>query len=199
MKLVEDNNEDTEDNNEGNEDTEGNKEDNEDNKEDKDGNKGNEGNNDDKKHIDNISEVSKYYESYEEYYDGEGHQSGYDGDQSESESESESDCEGESDSYINLEFSIESELYEPGINKCYIENMDIIDKYDDAYVIDELSEFEIIDEYNCIINNRYRKQTWFAYFRKLYVVSIILIASIIFYVYYTYKNNYVLKKTTMRH
>jgi len=156
---------------------------------------GNKGNNDD---IDNISEVSKYYESYEEY--GEGHQSGYDGDQSEcegeGESESESDCEGESDSYINLEFSIESELYEPGINKCYIENMDIIDKYDDAYVIDELSEFEIIDEYNYIINNRYRKQTWYAYFRKLYVISIILIASIIFYVYYAYKNNHLKKNTT---
>ena len=60
---------------------------------------------------------------------------------------------------------------------------------------DSISEFEIINESKFkVINNRYRKQTWPEYFRKLYMVSVILIISIVIYFYYTYKKSDILSK-----
>ena len=68
-----------------------------------------------------------------------------------------------------------------GVNKCNCSEIVIVD--------DDYTDYEIINESRCIpIKNRYRKQTWYEYFRKLYMVSVILMISIIVYFYYSYGN-----------
>lgn len=65
------------------------------------------------------------------------------------------------------------------VDKCHCPEIDIVD--------DDYTDYEIINESRCIpIKNRYRKQTWYEYFRKLYMVSVILIISIVVYFYYSY-------------
>lgn len=67
------------------------------------------------------------------------------------------------------------------VNKCNCSEIVIVD--------DDYTDYEIINESRCIpIKNRYRKQTWYEYFRKLYMVSVILMISIIVYFYYSYGN-----------
>lgn len=67
------------------------------------------------------------------------------------------------------------------VDKCHCPEIDIVD--------DDYTEYEIINESKCIpIKNRYRKQTWYEYFRKLYMVTVILIISIVVYFYYSYGN-----------
>lgn len=77
--------------------------------------------------------------------------------------------------------------------KHFEDNLDFIDEVttDDLYIIDECDDvssmYEIIDESSFKpINNRYRKQTWSEYFRKLYMVTVILFISIVIYFYYYY-------------
>lgn len=78
--------------------------------------------------------------------------------------------------------------------KDFEENLEFIDEItteDDLYVIDNysdtLSTYEIVNDSGVKpIKNRYRKQTWLEYFRKLYMVSVILIISIVIYFYYYY-------------
>ena len=78
------------------------------------------------------------------------------------------------------------------------ENLEFIDDVtteDDLYIIDNYSDSDsdIVSTYEVVndsgvkpIKNRYRKQTWLEYFRKLYMVSVILIISIVIYFYYYY-------------
>jgi len=70
-----------------------------------------------------------------------------------------------------------------------VNDIEYIDSYTDVDIdiIHNYSDYEIINESKCIpIKNRYRKQTWKEYFRKLYTVTIILLISISIYVYYSY-------------
>lgn len=75
------------------------------------------------------------------------------------------------------------------VNECNCPDIDIVDN--------DYTDYEIINESKCIpIKNRYRKQTWYEYFRKLYMVTVILIISIVVYFYYSYskrKDNIVSK------
>lgn len=77
------------------------------------------------------------------------------------------------------------------------QNMECIDNCDccDIDIIDNNCDYEIINESVCKpIKNRYRKQTWYEYFRKLYMVSVILIISIVVYFYYSYKKSDIIEK-----
>ena len=77
-------------------------------------------------------------------------------------------------------------------SELFKDNMDCIDGYKDD---DIQSSYEIINESKCIpIKNRYRKQTWYEYFRKVYMVSMILIISTVIYIYYVYKQTDKLNK-----
>lgn len=72
-------------------------------------------------------------------------------------------------------------------------NMECIDEIED--IIDTISEFEVVDHSSpVLINNRYRRQTWYEYFRKLYMISVILIVSIVVYFYYSYRRSDVVDK-----
>lgn len=74
----------------------------------------------------------------------------------------------------------------------FIDNFEYINKCNCLEVVivdDDYTDYEIIDESRCTpIKNRYRKQTWYEYFRKIYMVSVILMISIIIYFYYSYGN-----------
>ena len=74
-------------------------------------------------------------------------------------------------------------------------NMECVDEIEDIDIIDTISEFEVIDHSSpVLINNRYRRQTWYEYFRKLYMVSVILIISLVIYFYYSYRRSDVVDK-----
>lgn len=71
----------------------------------------------------------------------------------------------------------------------FVDNLECIEPCDcpDIDVVEACSDYEIINESKCIpIKNRYRRQTWYEYFRKLYMVTVILIISIVVYFYYSY-------------
>lgn len=71
----------------------------------------------------------------------------------------------------------------------FVDNLECIEPHHcpDIDVVEDRSDYEIINESKCIpIKNRYRKQTWYEYFRKLYMVTVILIISIVVYFYYSY-------------
>jgi hypothetical protein len=74
----------------------------------------------------------------------------------------------------------------------FVDNLECVDKCDclEIDIVDnDYTDYEIINESICIpIKNRYRKQTWYEYFRKLYMVTVILIISIVVYFYYSYGN-----------
>lgn len=87
------------------------------------------------------------------------------------------------------EESIEEESIED-TKELFKDNLECIDGcncMDLDIVEDDYMDYEIINESKCVpIKNRYRKQTWYEYFRKLYMVSVILIISIVVYFYYSY-------------
>jgi hypothetical protein len=71
----------------------------------------------------------------------------------------------------------------------FVDNLECVEPCDcpDIYFVEDNSDYEIINESKCIpIKNRYRRQTWYEYFRKLYMVTVILIISIVVYFYYSY-------------
>lgn len=53
--------------------------------------------------------------------------------------------------------------------------------------INKDNEYEIINNSLSEKNNHRKKATWSTYFKKIYMVSIILTISIVVYVYYIYK------------
>lgn len=77
------------------------------------------------------------------------------------------------------------------------DNIEYVNKLSDLNIVDDYLDYEIINESKCVpIKNRYRKQTWYEYFRKIYMVTLILIMSIVIYFYYSYgkrKDNIVSK------
>ena len=92
------------------------------------------------------------------------------------------------DEYDEEEFLIGEKAFEDNL-----EFIDDVTTEDDLYVIDSYTDIDLVSTYDIIddasfkpINNRYRKQTWSEYFRKLYMVSVILIISIVVYFYYYY-------------
>ena len=101
----------------------------------------------------------------------------YDTDESENTSENTSGCTNE---------------YTRECKELFIDNLECVNKCNCLELVivdDNYNDYEIINESRCIpIKNRYRKQTWYEYFRKLYMVSVILIVSIIVYFYYSYGN-----------
>jgi hypothetical protein len=81
-----------------------------------------------------------------------------------------------------IEGEIESE-------ELFIDNLECVESCDcpDIDFVEDESDYEIINESKCVpIKNRYRKQTWYEYFRKVYMVTVILIISIVVYFYYSY-------------
>ena len=100
---------------------------------------------------------------------------------SELESKFSSNLELELNSKLDFELDINDRLFEDNMD--YIEQKDCLDI--DIINYDEL-DFEIINESKFTpIKNRYRKISWKEYFKKVYNVSIILIISIIIYIYYS--------------
>lgn len=77
------------------------------------------------------------------------------------------------------------------------DNIEYVNNLSDLNIVDYCLDYEIINESKCVpIKNRYRKQTWYEYFRKIYMVTLILIMSIVIYFYYSYgkrKDNIVSK------
>ena len=120
--------------------------------------------------------------------------------ESDTESDSESDSESKITGYITRRrtsyvLSLKSEGTIEHTSECkesFIDNLECINKCNCSEIViveDDYTDYEIINESRCIpIKNRYRKQTWYEYFRKLYMVSVILIISIIVYFYYSYGN-----------
>jgi hypothetical protein len=97
------------------------------------------------------------------------------------------------DKSINTTSSIFTQSTEESIEykELFKDNLECVDGCNciDLDIIDDYTDYEIINESNCIpIKNRYRKQTWYEYFRKLYMVTVILIVSIVIYFYYSYSN-----------
>lgn len=96
----------------------------------------------------------------------------------------EEEKENEEDTEDTEDIEIEDEGEE-----LFIDNLECVEPCDcpDIDVVEDDSDYEIINESKCIpIKNRYRKQTWYEYFRKLYMVTVILIISIVVYFYYSY-------------
>jgi hypothetical protein len=103
------------------------------------------------------------------------------------------ECVSLTTSENTLENTIEHKIeHTSECRELFIDNLERVNKCNCSEIVivdDDYTDYEIINESICIpIKNRYRKQTWYEYFRKLYMVSVILMISIIVYFYYSYGN-----------